>query len=254
MFAWDVDGDGVPRLVELEREHGPLPPTLRTDTAHGQHVFLRWPEGLPRPLGQMFGYVTRWGSGTGAGYVIGPRSVHATGFEYAPAGSFLEIAELPEAWARAAIEAKSTTGSIVVKPGGPTDVAVGSRHEYLRDQARHLRGLGLTGEALFVAVSDLNRQLAEPKTPDAVRRAIGDVETKFGRDAISDEGWRTARPRPPRRPPAPRPTDRWPSRRSAPTRRRRCSWTGSTRPDTRSSTGRAASARGPWPAAGSPIS
>jgi len=202
VFAWDVDGDGVPRLVVLEREYGALPLTLRTNTAHGQHVFLRWPDGLPRPLGQMFGYVTRWGSGTGAGYVIGPRSVHATGFEYAPAGTFLEIAELPEAWARAAIGAKSATGSIVVKPGGPVDVAVGGRHEYLRDQARHLRGLGLTGEALFVAVSDLNRQLAEPKSPDAVRRAIGDVETKFGRDAISDEGWRTARPQAHQEPPS----------------------------------------------------
>ena len=194
VFAWDVDGDGVARLAELELGHGPLPLTLRTNTAHGQHVFLRWPVGLPRPLGQMFGYVTRWGSGTGAGYVIGPRSVHASGFEYAPAGTVLEIAELPEAWARAAIEAKSTTGSIVIKPAGPAGVPVGGRHEYLRDQARHLRGLGLTGEALFAAVADLNRQLAEPKTPDAVRRAIGDVETKFGRDAITDEGWRSARP------------------------------------------------------------
>ncbi len=73
-------------------------------------------------------------------------------------------------------------------------MAVGGRHEYLRDQARHLRGLGLTGEALLAAVSYLNRQLAEPKSPDAVRRAIGDVETKFGRDAVTDEGWRAARP------------------------------------------------------------
>ena len=99
----DVDGDGVARLAELEARHGALPPTLRTNTAHGQHVFLRWPEGLPRPIGQLFGYVTRWGSGPGAGYVIGPRSVHASGAVYAPAGPFTEIAELPEAWAQAAI-------------------------------------------------------------------------------------------------------------------------------------------------------
>ena len=43
VFALDVDGEGVARLLELEAQHGPLPPTLRTDTAYGQHVFLRWP-------------------------------------------------------------------------------------------------------------------------------------------------------------------------------------------------------------------
>lgn len=202
VFAWDVDGDGVPRLAVLEAQHGPLPETLRTNTAHGQHVFLRWPDGLPRPLGQMFGYVTRWGSGTGAGYVIGPRSVHATGFEYAPAGTFLEIAELPEAWARAAIEAKASKESIVFRADGPIGVAVGSRHDYLRDQARHLRGVGLSGEVLFAAVMDLNRQLAEPKTEEGVRRAIGDVETKFQPDPVGPDGRRAEAPQPAQEPPS----------------------------------------------------
>ncbi len=67
VFVLDVDGDGVARLADLEARYGPLPPTLRTNTAHGQHVFLRWPADHPRPLGQLFGYVTRWGSGAGAG-------------------------------------------------------------------------------------------------------------------------------------------------------------------------------------------
>ncbi|MGH2511389.1 MAG: bifunctional DNA primase/polymerase, partial [Candidatus Limnocylindrales bacterium] len=78
VFALDVDGEGVARLVELEARYGALPPTLRTNTAHGQHVFLRWPAALPRPIGQLFGYVTRWGTGRDAGYVIGPRSIHAS--------------------------------------------------------------------------------------------------------------------------------------------------------------------------------
>jgi hypothetical protein len=183
VFALDVDGDGIPRLTALEAQHGPLPPTLRTNTAHGQHVFLRWPDSLPRPIGQMFGYVTRWGSGAGAGYVIGPRSVHASGAVYAPAGPFLEIAPLPDAWARAAIAEKAP--AITIRGSGPQSIQVGNRHEYLRNQARHLRGLGLTGDALFTAVNALNLQLAEPKTEDAVRRAIGDVETKFGHDLVA---------------------------------------------------------------------
>ena len=49
VFAWDVDSDEErARLARLETIHGPLPPTLRTNTAHGQHVFWRWPDGLPR--------------------------------------------------------------------------------------------------------------------------------------------------------------------------------------------------------------
>lgn len=186
VFALDVDGDGIARLATLEARYGALPPTLTTNTANGQHVFLRWPEGLPRPLGQMLGYVTRWGSGTGAGYVIGPRSVHASGKVYAPATGTTDIAEMPAAWARAVIDEKSRP-VITIKGSGPASVQVGNRHEYLRNQARHLRGLGLTGEALFGAVNALNLQLAEPKTEDAVRRAIGDVETKFGRDLVADD-------------------------------------------------------------------
>jgi len=193
VFVLDVDGDGVARLVELEATLGPLPPTLRTNTAHGQHVFLRWPADHPRPIGQLFGYVTRWGSGNGAGYVIGPRSVHATGAVYAPASADVEIAILPETWVRAAIAKQPGDGAITVTGPRPASaIAVGHRHGYLRDRARHLRGVGLSGEALFAAVMDLNRQLGEPKTEDEVRRAIGDVESRFDPDPIDPATARTA--------------------------------------------------------------
>jgi hypothetical protein len=193
VFVLDVDGDGVARLVELEATLGPLPPTLRTNTAHGQHVFLRWPADHPRPIGQLFGYVTRWGSGAGAGYVIGPRSVHATGAVYAPASADVEIATLPEAWVRAAIAKQPVDGAITVTGARPASaIAVGQRHAYLRDRARHLRGVGLSGEALFAAVMDLNHQLPEPKSAEDVRRAIGDVEARFGPDPIDPATGRTA--------------------------------------------------------------
>src|SRR5690606_509961 len=79
VFILDVDGDGIQRLAELEQLYGILPPTLRTLTRNGQHVFLRWPSDAPRPIGHLFGYITRWGSGSNVGYVIGPRSVHESG-------------------------------------------------------------------------------------------------------------------------------------------------------------------------------
>lgn len=147
VFILDVDGDGVARLAELEAKHGPLPPTLRTATAHGQHVYLRWPAALPRPISQLWGYVTRWGTGTHAGYVIGPRSIHATGAVYAPAeGTSTEIAELSDAWAQSAIAPAKPEAFITVGGDGydlPDYGYTGERYGAIRDfvASRYMRGL-----------------------------------------------------------------------------------------------------------------
>jgi len=150
----------------------------------GRHVYYRWRTDLygPMPAGdEMLGWTVRkpWkGYLVGPGSIIGPESYEPVG---APA-----IADLPEAWARAALAEKvKSHDAIEVKPGSPLEVKAGHRHNYLRDQARHLVGVGLTGDALFAAVMDLNRQLTEPKTEDEVRRAIGEVETKFQRDPVA---------------------------------------------------------------------
>jgi hypothetical protein len=181
VFALDVDAedDGIARLVRLESLYGPLPPTLRTQTAHGQHVFLRWPVDLPRPLKKMFGYVTRWGSGRQAGYVIGPRSVHASGAEYQPAAGPLDVAEMPETWARAALAGESPEP--VVR--GPRELPQkGGRHDWLRDKARTFRGVMDDPGTLRAALLAENAKLDEPKTPEEVDRAIGDVFVKFELD------------------------------------------------------------------------
>ena len=196
VFALDVDGEGwEARLAELEAKHGPLPPTLRTATRNGQHIFLRWPADLPRPMKQMFGWVTRWGSGGTSGYVIGPRSVHVSGFEYAPVGVF-EIGVLPDAWARAAVQPDTSTLTIR-GPIDPSSVAVGSRHDFLRDQARFMAGTIRDPDALFAAVSAINEKLPVPKTADEVRRAIGDALVKYPADPVEvteDGEMRVVRP------------------------------------------------------------
>lgn len=190
VFILDVDGEGwEQKLAELEQRHGPLPSTLRVATANGLHIFLEWPDDHPRPLRQLFGWVTRWGSGHHAGYVIGPRSVHASGVEYQPAeGTSSEIAVLPEAWAVAGV-ADDSHRHVTVSNGPRLEVVrAGGRHDFLRDRARTLRGGGLTGESLFTAVMDLNEQYCSPpKSAEEVRRAIGDVETKFDADPLSGE-------------------------------------------------------------------
>ncbi len=186
VFALDVDGEGwESRLAELEARLGPLPPTLRTATRNGQHIFLRWPADLPRPMKQMFGWVTRWGSGGTSGYVIGPRSVHVSGFEYAPVGVF-EIGVLPDAWARAAVQPDTSTLTIR-GPIDPATVEPGHRHDFLRDQARFMAGTIRDPDALFAAVSAINEKLPVPKTADEVRRAIGDALVKYPADPVEQD-------------------------------------------------------------------
>jgi len=188
VFAWDVDGEGwQDKLAALEAKHGPLPATMRTQTRNGQHIILRWPEGHPRPMKHMFGWITRWGSGgSHLGYVIGPRSVHPSGFEYVPAGAF-ELGTLPDAWAEAAMaEARhGAPGTITI--GGeldPASVAVGGRHDYLRDRARFFAGSIRDPDALFAAVWALNEKLPVPKDRESVERAIGDALTKYPADPV----------------------------------------------------------------------
>lgn len=163
----------------------------------GRHAYYRWRTDLygPIPPGdELLGWTVRkpW-----KGYLVGPGSV-VDGRVYEPAG-LDTISDLAEPWVRAAIAEKArraASGTITVGGTPPASaIVVGHRHAYLRDRARHLVGVGLTGEALFAAVMDLNRQLAEPKTEDEVRRAIGDAETKFERDAV-DPAYEPAAPRP----------------------------------------------------------
>lgn len=188
VFVWDVDTDDErARLAALEARHGALPPTLRDDTGNGQHLFLRWPDGLPRPIHKMFGFVTRWGSGAAQGYVVGPLSVHQSGRVYRSAkDSAQDIATLPETWARAAVEDQTHTITIT-GPRPADDVQVGGRHDWLRDRARWYAGTLRDPDVLFAAVWAENEKLAVPKTREEVIRAIGDALTKFPADPVEPD-------------------------------------------------------------------
>jgi len=180
-FGWDVDGDVPQTLAELAERLGTLPPTLTTITGNGKHLIFAWPSGVERPKGHPFGIVTRWAD---TGYLIGAGSRHASGaiyrLELGEDGQPCTIAELPMAWAQALLAYREPHSA----PGQPgAKIGESGRHNFLRDKARHFRGMGLTGKALFDAVWALNVERCEPpKTDDEVRRAIGEVETKFGPD------------------------------------------------------------------------
>lgn len=174
VFALDVDGDGIANLISLEVRYGDLPPTLRTKTAHGEHVFLRWPDGLPRPIGQLWGFVTRWGAGANAGYVIGPRSVHASGFAYDLGSAVVDIATLPDAWAQSILAPPpKAEGEYEIPAGGyslPEAGYSGSRYdEILRYIAsRYMRGLS-KDEVWAGVLSVLAPLFAETLTEAALR-------------------------------------------------------------------------------------
>jgi hypothetical protein len=187
VFILDVDTDEErERLTRLAGVLGTLPATLTDQTANGEHLFYRWPEGIPRPLRKMFGLVNRWGSGQQQGYVIGPRSVHSSGAEYVPAvAGVWDIATLPEDWARAAIasgDAPAPSGTVrlaeeqLPEPGG--------RHDWLRDRARAMAGVIRDPEVLLQAVLAENARLSQPKSEDEVRRAIGEVLERFPADPL----------------------------------------------------------------------
>jgi len=182
----DVDGEG---WREKLRGLG-LPKTLAVETANGVHLYFGWPdENGPAPS-TLWGWKVR--SEAHGGYVVGPGSVHQTGFTYRIAHVngddpltvlYQRTHDLPKSFIP---QQQSASTSITVGTGlrMPESVPEGSRHDYLRDRARTLRGGGLTGDALFNAVSALNQRLPQPKTDEEVRRAIGDVESKFGEDPL----------------------------------------------------------------------
>jgi len=197
VFAWDVDGvDWAGQLARLTEQFGELPNTLTTQTANGVHMFWRWPDGLPIPAGEMFGWVTRWGAGRGAGYVIGPRSVHQSGAVYAPvAGAGLAVATLPMSWANGALGPSSgPTGHAGGLPpvGGagpgyvlPDSVGEGGRYDAIVSYTAHLYNRGLTEEEMWPLVKD---QLAPRfRVPldnaalwDRFHRAVHDMAERLG--------------------------------------------------------------------------
>lgn len=184
VLAIDVDGeDGKAKWAELQARYGELPVTFTTVTRHGHHYFYRWPERLgAMPRGKLFGYVIRRHDD---GYVIGPGSVHPTGHVYdtlrQPGGMPYDIAELPEAWALAAVEAGRPADFVI--QGRPLP-AVGGRHDWLRDRARYYRGVIDDPAVLRATLLAENARLSQPKTEGEVDRAIGEVYAKFPADPV----------------------------------------------------------------------
>ncbi len=79
----DIDGEkGEATLAELERQHGPLPPTWQVKTGKGRHLYFLYPKDLAKVKS-----VARVKLGidvrADGGYILGAPSLHESGKRYA---------------------------------------------------------------------------------------------------------------------------------------------------------------------------
>ena len=82
VWVLDVDGpEGRASLEELERQHGPLPPTVTARTGKGEHRYFLW--NSERPVGSRSGVLPGIDTRGDGGYVIAPPSNHRSGVDYA---------------------------------------------------------------------------------------------------------------------------------------------------------------------------
>jgi putative DNA primase/helicase len=128
IFVLDVDGvSGKESLRNLIKKHAALPKTVTVQTARGEHRYFR-SDG--RKIKNSTGHL-----GTGldvksdGGYVVGPGSVHPSGWRYAfkdeRAIDEIEIAEAP-GWLLDLISSGSQTASATVEV--IPKINVGTRH------------------------------------------------------------------------------------------------------------------------------
>ena len=211
-----LDADGA-KLADLEREHGPLPETMRTVTANGEHVVLRWPENVPRPGGDaLFGITAKWWD---KGYIIGPGSVHVTGTPYR-SNQVDIIATLPDAWAQAASPAPNE-GTTTITSGGyvlPERIEDGARYFAVRDFTAHLYHKNIARDERWKIVrAVLPPRFATPK-PEAELR--GDWERADDEAMPGNLG----APQPDRAEPQPYPIPRTAAAPPSPTWARRSTW------------------------------
>jgi len=160
LIVLDVDGEkGAESLEQLEREHGPLAPTLSASTGRGLHRYYRCPDGLTigNSTSKLGPNLDVRGRG---GYVIAPPSLHESGKRYEWIVEGAPIAELPE-WLAELLKPKARAGGdvVAIRAGGDRySIAAleseaqavrvapeGARNETLNTAAYNLGQLEATG-------------------------------------------------------------------------------------------------------------
>lgn len=109
LLILDIDGEkGLATLRALVARHGPLPWTAIVRTARGVHLYFQCTEAVRSSSGD--GLETR----ADGGYVVGPPSIHLSGFVYREEGR--QLADAP-AWLVTWAQTRHSPGEALIAPG-----------------------------------------------------------------------------------------------------------------------------------------
>ena len=186
----DVDAGhgGNESLEQLEREHGPMPTTVKCGTGGGgRHFYFAHPGGVVRnKIGLAPGVDIR----ADGGYVVAPPSLHASGLRYVwvegrtPESS--AIAPLPDWILREAVEETTRRGHPIaywrrlVCEGVP----VGERNNTIASLAGHLLRHGVDAAVVMELLLCWNRTRCRPPLAD---EEVAAVVTSISRLHARDE-------------------------------------------------------------------
>jgi hypothetical protein len=141
IFVLDVDGDdGEASLRQLEKQNGALPPSAEAITAHGRHIYFRWPD---RPIANSAGKIALGLDIRAAnGYVLAPPSIHPSGRAYCWSVDTAPLDAAPE-WLLALAGSVRCDGAIATTPPAEwrelaAGVAEGARNCTAAKLAGHL--------------------------------------------------------------------------------------------------------------------
>lgn len=168
-----------------------LEPTFTVATSKGAHFYFRQDPGAPlgNGRGALAGRgIDVRGGGTGnGGYVVGPSSVHATGFVYAPVDPSAPVLPVPE-WLAVALRPVREPVSAIRRPAGP--LRPGTRAERvlcgLVDKVLHARqpAPGTPGERnemlFWAACTGFRHVLRGLLTEPDVRAALLEAAIRAG--------------------------------------------------------------------------
>jgi len=161
----DLDSEGLDNWKTMIAEHGKPPATEGQKTPNGFHAMYTVSDD---PGGNLFGIVTRRFPG---GFVVGAGSLHPSGAHYEVVQRGMAATLPPEWTARATAQRQQEKAN----PTPYDQIPAGQRHDTLRDTARFLHGRGMADEAVYEALLAINAQFPQPKTPEEVRQAMGDL-------------------------------------------------------------------------------
>lgn len=162
--AWvldiDIKDDGFASLAKLEREHGPLPPTLSAITGGGgQHFYFQIPDGasIRNKTGMRPGIDVR-GDG---GCVVAPPSAHYSGGRYEWEANEDDIDEPQPApdWLIAMV---TTPAGRADRPMADEKIGQGDRNDALMRLGCSMRANGWGQAAIAAALMEQNNAQCSP--------------------------------------------------------------------------------------------